>query len=181
MIPDIPNVKQLPTERVANQQVIQEAMDLGSVKVKVIPVHDITLSHWVRLRCQFGCSHFNKRLTCPTFSPTCDEMRDILMDYRRALIVEAPHAQDVHRIVLSLENQLKAKGFFKAFGMQALPCNLCDVCTIDTQCKYPDKARPTMQACGIDVPQTLMNIGWDFAVQFQPCTEDHHIGMVLLD
>jgi predicted metal-binding protein len=181
MVSGTPNVKQLPTDRVANQQVIQEAVDLGSVKVKVIPVRDITLGHWVRLRCQFGCSHFNQRFTCPTFSPTCDEMGDILMGYRRALVVEAPQSRDVHRIILSLENRLKGKGFFKAFGLQALPCDLCDECTINSQCKYPDKARPTMQACGIDVSQTLMNIGWDFAVQFQPCTEDHNIGMVLLD
>lgn len=181
MVSDIPNVKQLPSERIANQQLIQDAVDLGSVKVKVIPVRDITLGQWVRLRCQFGCSHFNQRFTCPTFTPTSDEMNDILMDYSRALVVEAPRSTDVHHIILGLENRFKARGFFKAFGLDALPCNLCEVCTIETQCKYPEKARPTMQACGIDVSQTLLNIGWDFAVQFQPCTEDHNIGMVLLD
>lgn len=181
MTSDLPNVKRLPTQRIASHQVIQEAEDLGSVKVKVIAIPEIALANWVRLRCQFECSHFNQRFTCPTFTPTPDEMNDILMDYNRALVVEAPSSEDVHRLILGLETRLREKGFFKAFGLDGLPCNLCEVCTIETRCQHPDKARPTMQACGIDVSQTLLNIGWDFAVKFQPCTEGHTIGMVLLD
>lgn len=181
MISEMPNVKHLPAERVSSAQVVQEAENLGCANVKVIPVHEITLGHWVRLRCQFGCSYFNQRHTCPTFTPTSDEMADILMHYSRAMIIEAPRSADVHSMVLNLETRLREKGFFRAFGMGALPCDLCDVCTIESQCKYPDRARPTLQACGIDVSQTLLNIGWDFAVKFQPCTEGHTIGMVLLD
>ncbi|CCQ91369.1 conserved hypothetical protein [Nitrospina gracilis 3/211] len=181
MISETANVKHLPTERVSSSQMIQEAEALGSARAKVIPVHEITLGHWVRLRCQFGCSFFNQRHTCPTFTPTSDEMGDILLSYRRAMMVEASNSADVHALVLCLESRLREKGFFKAFGMGALPCDLCEVCTIESNCKYPDRARPTLQACGIDVSQTLLNIGWDFAVKFQPCTEGHTIGMVLLD
>ncbi len=181
MISDLPNVKNLPTDRVSASQMIQEAEALGSARAKVIPVHEIALGHWVRLRCQFGCSCFNQRHTCPTFTPTSDEMADILLNYGRAMVVEASNSEGVHTLVLSLEARLREKGFFKAFGMGALPCNLCEVCNIESNCKYPDRARPTLQACGIDVSQTLLNIGWDFAVKFQPCTEGHKIGMVLLD
>jgi len=108
-------------------------------------------------------------------------MGEILMDYQRALVLQTPKSSDVHPVILGLEERFKQKGFSKAFGLDALPCNLCTTCSIETHCEYPEKARPTLHACGIDVPQTLSNIGWDFAVQFQPCTEDHSIGMVLVD
>ena len=181
MVSDPPNVTQFPSRITSNQELIEDALNRGCTQVKIIAVREIALGHWVRLRCQFGCSYFGKRFTCPTFSPTCDEMGEILMDYQRALILQTEKADEVHPVILDLEARFKQKGFFKAFGLVALPCNLCEVCHIETHCEYPDKARPTIHACGIDLPQTLSNIGWDFAVQFQPCTEKHSIGMVLVD
>ncbi len=181
MVSDPPKVTPFPSRIVSNQELIAEALEKGCTQVKVIPVKEIALGHWVRLRCQYGCSYFGKRFTCPTFSPDCDEMGDILREYKRALILQTPKSEEVNSVILALESSFKQRGFFKAFGLDALPCNLCETCNIELHCEYPDKARPTLHACGIDVPQTLSNISWDFAVQFQPCTENHSIGMVLVD
>jgi predicted metal-binding protein len=82
---------------------------------------------------------------------------------------------------VQLEKLLKKKGFNKAFALSAQPCELCDPCTIATSCQFPEKARPTLQACGIDVNETINNNGWDDLGQQTPCTPNHSIGMVLMD
>ena len=72
------------------------------------------------------------------------------------------------------------KMYYKAFGICALPCNLCEVCTIDTNCQHPEKARPTFQACGMDVPQIMAKLGWTNGKTITPCTDSHPMGMVLI-
>ena len=80
----------------------------------------------------------------------------------------------------AVEKRLKDKGFSKAFGLSAKPCDLCDPCTIATNCQFPEKARPTLQACGIDVNETISSNGWDDLGKQSPCSPTHAIGMVLM-
>lgn len=181
MIKEFINVKSLPLDVRSNQEIIQEAIALGCSEAKVILTKTIALGNWVKLQCQYGCPHFGRVLTCPPCSPTTDEMSALLMDYRKALLIHVKNPQNVHAIALNLEHSCRSKGFYKAFALCSGPCKLCEVCTIDTVCKYPDKARPAMQACGIDIRQTVSNSGWDTAVACQPCSDEHDIGMVLLD
>jgi len=178
MIPE--NVKALPGNICSNQELIQEAIGLGCTKAKVILTKTISMAHWMKLQCQYGCSHYGSLLTCPPYTPNADEMADILPEYDKALLINASPETNVGEIVVHLENYLKEKGFSKAFALSAQPCNLCIPCTIDTNCQHPDKARPTLQACGIDVNETVHNNGWDDLGQQTPCTPTHAIGLVLL-
>ena len=45
MIPD--NVKPIPKSVSSNQELIQEALDLGCTKAKVILIQTISMAHWV--------------------------------------------------------------------------------------------------------------------------------------
>ena len=74
----------------------------------------------------------------------------------------------------------KKKGYFKAFALGAKPCDLCNPCTVSTFCQYPEKARPTLQAFGIDVQSTIDKNGWTDLSNQIPCSDSHTIGMVLL-
>lgn len=96
-------------------------------------------------------------------------------------MVKSDKAESIHDLVLGLEIYFRQQGFHKAFALDALPCNLCEVCTIDTQCEHPDQARPTLQACGIDVALTMNNIGWSSQATLQPCSDHSCVGMVLID
>ena len=108
-------------------------------------------------------------------------MAEILEEYDHALLIHAKDDANVQKIVLHLETSFKQKGYQKAFALGAQPCNLCDPCTISTFCQYPEKARPTLQACGIDVKATVSNNGWAEATQHKPCSDSHPIGMILLN
>ena len=107
-------------------------------------------------------------------------MAEILPEYEKALLINTSPETNVREIVVHLEKYLKGKGCNKAFALCAQPCDLCSPCTIATKCQYPEKARPTLQACGIDVNETIHNNGWDDLGQQAPCTPTHAIGMVLL-
>ena len=175
------NIKALPKDIRSNQELIQEAIRLGCSKAKVILTKTISMAHWVKLQCQYGCSHYGSLLTCPPFTPQAEEMSEVLLEYKKALLINASPETNVREIVVQLEELLKEKGFNKAFALSAQPCELCDPCTIATSCQFPEKARPTLQACGIDVNETINNNGWDDLGQQTPCTPNHSIGMVLMD
>ena len=179
MIPK--NITMIPESVRSKKELIQEALELGCEKAKVISTKAISLAHWVKLQCQFGCSNHAKLFTCPPFTPESDEMAEILEEYDQALLIYANNDTNVQEIVLHLETSFKRKGYQKAFALGAQPCKLCDPCTISTFCQYPEKARPTLQACGIDVTATVSKNGWTDVIQHKPCSDSHPIGMILLN
>jgi predicted metal-binding protein len=67
-------------------------------------------------------------------------------------------------IVAEIERQVFLKGFYKAFAMASGPCELCEECNLDGDCRYPYEARPSMEACGIDVFQTAREAGFPIEV-----------------
>jgi len=77
-------ITNFPTEIRDHQTIIKDAQNLGAVKAKVILTRNIHLGNWVKLHCQYGCAYYGKRFTCPPYSPTNDEMSEILMDYEKA-------------------------------------------------------------------------------------------------
>lgn len=181
MVTDISNHRRASVPHVSAQEIVSTAREMGAINAKVIQSHTIFLGNWTRLKCQFGCPHFGRTFTCPTFTPTTQEMSDILLDYEKAVVVEAKQAADVHRLVLALETYFREMGFNKAFALGAQPCNLCEVCTVETHCEHPDKARPTLQGCSVDISRTLIQIGWNDAAKPEPCSGQQTVGMVLID
>lgn len=177
------NIRSLPQNIQTNQELIAEAMELGCRRAKVVSTNSIALGSWVHLQCQFGCSHYGKLLTCPPCSPTSSETSEILMEYKKALLIQGKDPKDMQSITSGLEAIFKKKGFHKAFAFSAAPCDLCSPCTVETECQHPEKARPTLQACGIDVHSTLSNNGWgdSSTAMAAPCSPSNDITMVLID
>jgi len=63
------------------------AIKLGAADAKSIKADDIVVSDWVRLKCQYGCDGYGKRLTCPPYSPKPEEFRGILESYESAMLL----------------------------------------------------------------------------------------------
>jgi len=64
-------------------------------------------------------------------------------------------------MLTDLEGEMFKSGYYKAFLVLAGVCHLCKACEKPEgrPCRFPDKARPSMSACGIDVYQTAWNNG----------------------
>jgi len=147
----------------------QLAVQFGASEAKPIRTESVVVKDWVRLKCQFGCDGYGKRLTCPPYSPTPEETRRVLKGYDRAILLrfepkEPVYDQrDCHEAVTRLEREIFLSGYHGALGLVAGPCTYCEECNLKT-CLYPDLARPSMESCGIDVFSTARKAGFNLTV-----------------
>ena len=73
-----------------------------------------------------------------------------------------------------LEREAFLNGLHKAFVYLSGPCRFCEICPAENvenrnefskkDCKNPLKARPSMEACGIDVFKTVRKYGFKIDV-----------------
>jgi predicted metal-binding protein len=136
----------------------------------------------VRLKCLVPrCENYGVNLMCPPFTPPPQEFRTILSRYSYALLVAVEHIDPPHPsknskeevvnelakssrvlsdIMLMLEREALRMGYRFAAGLTGGECMFCDSCVgLGGRCKHPFKARPSMEAMGIDVVATLKNAG----------------------
>ncbi len=141
------------------------ATEMGAVDVRVIQARDVVVCDWVRWKCRFGCENYGRSLMCPPYSPQPDETRALLQGYEYALLLRLKPAVERRNLVLSLERAVFLRGYPSALGLTAGPCRLCEECNIKGGiCLKPREARPSMEACGIDVFTTARNAGYDMNV-----------------
>jgi predicted metal-binding protein len=154
----------------------------GVIEAKVISAAKVETAGWVRLKCQYGCGGYGSCLTCPPYTPRPDQMRGVLDGYKRALLVHFGPGSKVKKTILGLEREIFLRGAWKAFGLGAGSCYLCKKCVLmDGQCRDPEHARPSIEACGIDVYTTAHNAGMHIEVvrTHEQCPDFY--GMVLVD
>lgn len=153
------------------------AIEKGASSTKVIAVKDVFVEDWVRQKCEYGCDGYARHFTCPPYSPTPEETRSRLKGYNRALLVEFTEIEETegrrepNEVMFELEREAFLNGFYKAFSYGAGPCGICETCPAEEaenpskygkkECKNQERARPAMEACGIDVFQTARKAGYD--------------------
>lgn len=162
-------------------QIMQEsAKKRGANSSKLILVKEIVVEDWVRQKCEYGCKGYARHFTCPPYTPTPGETRRRLANYEKGLLIEftelkeKQQQQKIHEIMFELEREAFINGLYKAFAYTAGPCRLCGSCEAEKvqfpnkyskkECKNQKKARPCMEACGIDVFQTARNAGYKLEV-----------------
>lgn len=132
--------------------------EYGFNDVREIDVKDVVVADWTRERCQYGCDRHGSA-HCPPNSPTPDETRRLLGDFKRAIIMEGqPPTRDFQHLVLKAEREAFKAGYHKAFAYWSGPCTLCDECV--TPCRNSKSARPSMEGAGMDVFETVKRAGF---------------------
>ncbi|MDD1757730.1 MAG: DUF2284 domain-containing protein [Methanotrichaceae archaeon] len=181
--------------------------------IRIVSTKLVIVADWVRFKCRYGCRAYGKHLCCPPYAPTPEETRRVISEYNYAVLVrfEAKPNKDLmpehthhalwdsltrmHRIIYELEKRAFLGGYYKAFGMGALPCTLCDICIAEEKleknetihlldslkCRHKDIMRPSMEACGIDVFKTLENAGYNLTILKDYAERLVLFGMILLD
>lgn len=146
---------------------VRKAVDLGAGDAKIISTDSVVTAPWVRWKCRYGCDGYNSSLCCPPNTPDYKETRELLDSYEKALLVHATakagSSVDLTGIVTTLERDVFLAGHYKAFAMGAGPCKLCATCSMG-ECRHAEKARPSMESCGIDVYRTARNNGFTIEV-----------------
>jgi len=162
------------------QSFVRRACQLGAVSAKVIPAKSIVTAPWVRLKCQFGCGGYGSSLCCPPHSPRPEETGKVIACYGRALLIHCKGNVRPSKLIVKLEREIFLSGFYKALGFGAGPCRLCKECNLK-ECIRPDDARPSMEACGIDVFATARANGFPIEVVRDYSCEQNRYGVVLIE
>jgi predicted metal-binding protein len=160
------------------------ALDAGASGASVMDTDRIVTREQVRLKCRVPlCNSYNRNLMCPPNVMELDEFGKVLKCYSKALLVQKEGrvepgqerdravifkpANELHQLVNDVEREAYRMGFRFAAGFIGGSCKLCDECvTVGSglPCKYPFKARPSMEAMGIDVFDTALEAGLPFSI-----------------
>jgi len=156
--------------------------ELGFDRISQISPSDVVTAPWVAQKCRFGCRGFGGNLQCPPYSPGHEQTREILDCYTTAILVQGqPPGKNFHEQLLALEREAFLAGYHKALVYGAGPCTLCPECAVDEACRQPGRARPAMEACGIDVYETVHKAGWDLNVVRDKSAFVKYIGLLLVE
>jgi predicted metal-binding protein len=137
----------------------------GVEDARIISVKDVVVAEWPRWKCRFGCPNYGKSLLCPPNSPTPDETRRLLKEYEYAILVKNDSSKNDHPVLIELERRAFLSNLPKSLALGSGRCLLCNECNISGGCVHPEQARPSMEACGIDVFSTALKAGYEMTVK----------------
>ena len=160
------------------------AVGTGASGAVVMDIDEIVIREQVRLKCRVPlCKSYNRNLMCPPNVMEPEEFKKVLECYSKAILMQKEGrvepgqeedravifkpANELHQMVNEVEREAYRKGFRFAAGFIGGSCKLCDECvTVGSglPCKYPFKARPSMEAMGIDVFDTAGGAGLPFSI-----------------
>jgi predicted metal-binding protein len=167
------------------------AIELGATDAVIISPASVVTADWVRMKCLYGCDGPGYYRCCPPNAPPVDMTRRVLDSYERAVLLRlgpftgsddsGPRDRLLNDAATDLERALFLAGFHKAWTMGSGPCDRCEPCLLDEPCKFPERARPSMEGCGVDVFTTVRNAGWKIEVVKDKDDEYRFFALVLVD
>jgi len=148
----------------------------GFSAFKWIDPPKIVVSHWVRMKCIFGCKEYGRTASCPPYTPSVSECEKFFQEYHQAVVfhfekkVAKPEdrfawTRKVNLKLLKLEREIFLSGYEKAFLLFMDSCNICKECPGERgTCREPKKSRPTPEAMAVDVFSAVRKIGYPIEV-----------------
>ncbi|MGM0365114.1 MAG: DUF2284 domain-containing protein [Actinomycetota bacterium] len=166
---------------------LEFALAAGADESRLIPARQVVVDERVRLKCMVPrCHLYASSPNCPPYTPDIGTMRKVIARYRWAVLVKndvvpvedfsdqkkwlkghEKHQRKIHDIVGAVESRAYNDGYYFSTGFAAGGCKtaLCSglVCQfLDSgRCRFPLKARPSMEGAGIDAFRLAVRAGWD--------------------
>jgi len=159
---------------VALEEIAELTRSFGFSEIHPVHTSEIVTARWVGLKCRYGCAKYNTSWCCPPAAPDFETVNQLLSEYELALLLLRQNRnQHFYRnsnekrrcqlkqwkATIALERKLFLMGYYKAFGFPADTCALCKECAYPKLCKFPNEKRPSLEACSIDVLETLKRLG----------------------
>ncbi len=170
----------------------------GASKVAPVPVQKVVVDPRVNFKCQVPlCQNYGRSHLCPPRVMDAEKFAKVLSRYSFAILVQVSlPAQELgpdrekmaldqvkrrNDIIAKLERDAFLFGYRFAAGLGGGPCPLCEECSaiVGEDCRFPFKARPSMESLGIDVIKTAENAG--MPIDLPPKDTYLWTGLLLLD
>lgn len=165
----------------------ERAIELGANNAKILTTEEIPVDERVTLKCQVPrCFGYGVCAHCPPNTLKPAELRSHLKKYKWAVFftIDFPSEvivrdkatireriaayQKVYKVVNQIESAAFYDGYYLAFGFAAgscrhVHCSLEENCLAmeGKRCRFSLRARPSMEAVGIDVYKMVAQAGWD--------------------
>lgn len=173
-------------------KLLSEPESVGFTELKFIHTPQIAPAKWVRLRCQYLCSQTRQSDLCPPFSPTVDDTEKMMMEYRFGLLIrrEIPLPAtrpmpelwgEFEHAMIEAETEAFVRGYGKAFALGVGNCLFCHHDDSMRPCEFPGKRRPTLEAIGVNLYDTLDMAGWDHLIIRDSDEPFQMFGLLLLE
>ncbi len=168
--------------------------DYGFTEVKFMQAAQVITGSWVRLRCQYLCKPDRQALLSPPNTPESEDMAGLFEDYKTGLMmrreIEVNEILDIgaeqmwaefQDAMIRAENEAFIRGYGRAFCVGVGNCIFCHHDDSIRPCGYPEKRRPTLEAVGINLHDTLDMIGWQSLLVRDPGDPFQLFGLLLLN
>ncbi len=158
------------------------ALEHKMLHAKLITPKNIVFDIRALLKCRWGCEDYARQdPRCHDRGTTYEQRLAMVQQYNNILLIHSNNANQLSKAVLEIERTAFLDGYYFAFGIRF--CNLCKVCVVGQgdSCPTPDKVRPCDQSFGIDVYQTVRNLGLPCEVLQNKDDVQNRYGFVLLD
>ncbi|ACB85735.1 DUF2284 domain-containing protein [Natranaerobius thermophilus] len=160
-----------------NDQHVEDLINkYGFQDYKWIDSKEIVVKQWVRFKCLFMCDTYGTKAVCPPNMPTVQECEKFFSEYSKAVIlriqVPAYHGdkdsevfREIDKNLIELEKEIFYAGYYKVMAFLATICYQCQDCPREmTDCVYKQWSRPTPEALGVDVFETVKKVGYPIEV-----------------
>ncbi len=143
---------------------VEKALELGAKEAKIIDANQIVFDARSFLKCRFGCNRWGRYWTCPPNLSLSPEMfMEAFAKYSQALVIKTTDPQIGQDVTLAIEKEAMLS-YDSQFAFAMALCVKCEECAYPEPCRYPHLARPSMDAYGVDIGETLDPLG--FKVEF---------------
>lgn len=160
---------------------IRIALEWGASAARVLPAREVVPDEGIVELCRKPlCPGYGKSAYCPPHAPPPTEVRKLIRSYRSALLfkIDVPTEillsrdrygvfKEVYILISRLKQYLREQGCSRIEGFAAGSCkpvfcphDPCRVLTGGGPCRFPDLARPSMEAVGINVFELVQRVGW---------------------
>ena len=177
-----------------NRKQIESLMsEQGIDDYKWIDPENIVVSQWVRIKCRFGCKEYGNCVACPPNVPSIPECERLFSEFSEVLLfhfkntLEDPDGRhnwtkEINARLFDIERSVFLSGYHKAFVIYIDPCNICKECVTEiSECRHPQKSRPSMEGLAVDVFTTVRKCGYDIQVLSDYDQEMNRFGMLLIE
>ena len=170
----------------------RRALQLGVDAATPVDADAVVAAEWVRMKCLFGCDEPGIRKTCPPNLPPVAVTQRLLSEYRHGVLLEVGpivgEREQRPRVPAPQRRRPRAR---------ARPLPRRSPQGVDDgrralrpvrrpaprarSARRPEKARPSMEGCGIDVFATVRNAGRTIDVVRDEDDEYRYFALVLVD
>jgi predicted metal-binding protein len=166
----------------------QRALELGAHDAKIITTDMVVIDERVLAKCVYPkCDRYGTNANCPPYAMPPEQVRKIVRNFHHAVFLKlevpstdiagieakdknltVPARNKMQEIVAKIEAEAFFDGYHLALGFACGSCKSvfcpdkrCSALIPGRSCRFPLKARASMEAVGMDAFLMAARVGWE--------------------